>query len=112
MFRNYRMIRGIAAGLVVLASPLDARPNPRGESVVVTAKLSEWKVQLSAATVSPCLVAFSVTNSGSIPHALEVEGQGLEQQTVLAPAGLKHHSHLDARARNLRGVLPGRRGFA
>ena len=87
MFRYYRMIRGIAAGLVVLASPLDARPNPSGEPVAVTAKLSEWKVQLSAATVSPGLVAFSVTNSGSIPHALEVEGPGLERQTVLLQPG-------------------------
>jgi plastocyanin len=87
MFRNYRMIRGVAAGIVVLASALGARPNPSGEPVAVTAKLSEWKVQLSAATVSAGPVAFTVTNSGSIPHALEVEGQGLEQQTVLLQPG-------------------------
>ena len=87
MYRSYRSIRGIAPGIVVLASALGTRPNPSGEPVAVTAKLSEWKVQLSAATVSAGPVAFTVTNSGSIPHALEVEGQGLEQQTVLLQPG-------------------------
>src|SRR5215212_2904905 len=87
MFPNYCLIRGIAAGLVFLASALGARPNPSGKPVAVTAKLSEWKVQLSAETVTAGPVAFTVTNSGSIPHALEVEGQGLEQQTVLLQPG-------------------------
>lgn len=83
----YRMIPGVAAGIVVLTSALGMGSHSSGEPVAVTAKLSEWKVELSAATVSEGPVAFRVTNSGSIPHALEVEGQGLERQTVLLQPG-------------------------
>jgi hypothetical protein len=55
-------------------------------------------VDLSEATVAEGAVAITVTNTGSIPHALEVEGQGLEQQTPLIQPGssatlsLTHHA--------------------
>jgi hypothetical protein len=53
----------------------------------VTAKLSEWKVELSEGSVAPGSVTFTINNVGSIPHAFEVEGQGIEQQTpVIQPA--------------------------
>jgi plastocyanin len=55
--------------------------------VPVTAKLSEWKVELSEITVAPGTVSFTVTNAGSIPHAFEVEGRGIEQQTPLIQPG-------------------------
>jgi plastocyanin len=55
--------------------------------VQVTAKLSEWKVELSQTTVAPGQVTFTVTNAGSIPHGFEVEGHGIEQQTALLQPG-------------------------
>jgi plastocyanin len=57
------------------------------DPVPVTAKLSEWKVELSEATVAEGAVTFTVTNAGSIPHGFEVEGQGIEQQTELIQPG-------------------------
>jgi plastocyanin len=57
------------------------------DGTVVAASLSEWKIQLSQARVGRGSVKFTVTNSGSIPHALEVEGQGIEQQTALIQPG-------------------------
>jgi uncharacterized cupredoxin-like copper-binding protein len=53
----------------------------------VNVKLSEWKVELSAGTIAAGTVTFTVTNAGSIPHALEVEGQGIEQETGVIQPG-------------------------
>jgi plastocyanin len=43
-------------------------------------QLTEWKVTLSQTTVAAGPVTFIVTNSGQIPHAVEVEGKGVEQE--------------------------------
>lgn len=53
----------------------------------VVARLSEWKVELSPATVAAGTVTFTVTNGGSIPHAFEVEGHGVEKETPLIQPG-------------------------
>src|SRR3989441_10635147 len=58
-----------------------------GTPAAVTAKLSEWKVELSEATIAAGPVSFTVTNAGSIPHAFEVEGQGIERETELIQPG-------------------------
>jgi hypothetical protein len=42
---------------------------------------------LSDATVPTGPVAFTVTNGGSIPHAFEVEGHGIERETPLIQPG-------------------------
>lgn len=47
----------------------------------VVVRLTEWKVQLSPATVEAGTVTFIVTNAGTIPHAFEVEGNGVEEET-------------------------------
>jgi plastocyanin len=75
------------AGLLLAGALVAATPARRGNPVPVNVKLSEWTVQLSEATVPAGQVTFTVTNGGSIPHALEVEGQGTEQQTPLIQAG-------------------------
>jgi plastocyanin len=75
------------AGLLVLGAVVGAMPARRGNPVPVSAKLSEWTIQLSEATVPAGPVTFTATNGGSIPHALEVEGQGTEQQTPLIQPG-------------------------
>jgi hypothetical protein len=53
----------------------------------VTARLSEWKIELSQGTVAPGSVTFTVTNAGNIPHAFEVEGQGIERETAVLQPG-------------------------
>ena len=55
--------------------------------VAVSAKLSEWKVELSQATITAGVVTFNVTNAGNIPHAFEVEGHGIEQETAVIQPG-------------------------
>ncbi|HEY6222548.1 MAG TPA: hypothetical protein VIW26_02080 [Gemmatimonadales bacterium] len=47
----------------------------------VRVTLSEWTVRLSIQAVAAGPVRFAVTNGGSIPHALEIEGQGIERET-------------------------------
>ena len=65
------------AALSVALPPAHRAP---GNVVAVDAKLSEWKVELSAPTIAPGTVTFTVVNAGSIPHAFEVEGQGIERK--------------------------------
>jgi uncharacterized protein (DUF2141 family) len=49
--------------------------------------LSEWKVELSQGTITSGSVTFTVTNAGSIPHAFEVEGEGVERETAVIQPG-------------------------
>src|SRR5689334_20992999 len=53
----------------------------------VVVRLSEWKVDLAQASVAAGTVTFTVTNGGSVPHAFEVEGHGVEQETPLIQPG-------------------------
>lgn len=75
---------GLLAALSLLSAPAPRTPN---DATPVTATLSEWKVELSQASVHPGTVTFAVSNAGSIPHAFEVEGQGIEQQTPVIQPG-------------------------
>src|SRR3989475_11434874 len=72
-----RNVAGVLAALV-LGGPTASRAP--GVPVAVSAKLSEWKVELSASTVPAGTVTFTVTNAGSIPHGFEVEGKGIEKE--------------------------------
>ncbi|HEX7939676.1 MAG TPA: cupredoxin domain-containing protein [Gemmatimonadaceae bacterium] len=79
----------VAAVLCAGAAPSAlALPSPRvPDPAPVTAKLTEWMVQLSQSTVRSGAVTFAVTNAGSIPHQFEVEGRGLEKETALIQPG-------------------------
>jgi uncharacterized cupredoxin-like copper-binding protein len=89
MSGKYSIITTTLAGLVFAGSTFTSvlRHQSAGDAVAVTAKLSEWKVDLSDAKIVAGPVTFTVTNAGSIPHALEIEGQGIEQQTALLQPG-------------------------
>jgi plastocyanin len=78
-----------AAGLMFALLALAATPARRGPTnpVAVGAKLSEWKVELSARTIAASTVTFTIANDGTIPHAFEVEGQGIEQKTAVIQPG-------------------------
>ncbi len=75
------------AGLLVVGGLVAGAPTRRGQPASVSAKLSEWTIQLSQTSVPAGQVAFTVTNGGSIPHAFEVEGQGTEKETPLIQPG-------------------------
>jgi plastocyanin len=53
----------------------------------VSVKLSEWKVELSQASVAAGTVTFAITNAGSIPHGFEVEGKGIEKEIATIQPG-------------------------
>ena len=73
------------ASSILSAIALAGEPHP----VTVTATLSEWKVELSERRIAPGVVTFTVMNAGSIPHALEVEGEGIEQETEVIQPGAR-----------------------
>ena len=76
--------RLLYAALALPGTPAHHTP---GEPAAVSAKLSEWKVELSQDTIRAGSVTFTVMNAGSIPHAFEVEGQGIEKETgVIQPS--------------------------
>lgn len=45
----------------------------------VTIELSEWTVVPSAASLRAGATTFKIHNAGTIPHAFEVEGKGVEK---------------------------------
>ena len=69
-------VSGVSKWIVPLLGQLSGSPKP----ATVTVRLSEWSVQLSQQSIAPGLVTFVVTNSGKIPHAIEVEGGGIEKE--------------------------------
>jgi plastocyanin len=77
------------AGLLVAATTLAGTPAHAtpGRPAAVNARLSEWKVELSQGSVAAGTVTFTVKNTGSIPHAFEVEGQGIEKETAVIEPG-------------------------
>jgi plastocyanin len=79
----------MVAGVLLAALGFTAAParRPSGDPAAVNAKLSEWKVELSEHTITAGTVTFTVANVGSIPHAFEVEGQGIEQETAVIQPG-------------------------
>jgi plastocyanin len=87
MSQNLIVATRRVAGLLVVGALGAAMPARRGNPVPVSAKLSEWAIELSEATVPTGTVTFTVTNGGSIPHAFEVEGHGTEKQTSLIQPG-------------------------
>jgi phosphohistidine phosphatase SixA/plastocyanin len=62
-------------------------PARRGGASPVGVRLSEWKLDLARLTVPTGEVEFSVTNGGTMPHAFEIEGQGLEKELEPIKAG-------------------------
>ena len=85
----------LLAGLVVVlagcggssgGSKKAATPSGGGQTIQV--KESEYKLTPSSFTVSkPGKVTFDVTNAGQIDHALEVEGNGVEEETETISPG-------------------------
>jgi uncharacterized cupredoxin-like copper-binding protein len=78
-------VRNVAR-LLLTGLAFGGAPAPKG-GAAVSITLSEWKVELSERTIAAGTVTFTVANVGTIPHALEVEGQGIEQETAVIQPG-------------------------
>ena len=74
-------------GLLAVGALGAATPARRGNEIPISARLSEWTIRLSNATIPAGTVTLTVTNEGSIPHALEVEGNETERKTPLIQPG-------------------------
>jgi len=71
-----------------------AHPGP----AAVRVRLSEWKVEVSSAAVPAGPVQFVAVNAGTIPHAFEVEGRGIERETAVIQPGDSAELTVDLRA--------------
>jgi len=80
----------------------ESAPQPR----TVQVKLTEWAVTLNPKAVPAGPVVFKVTNAGSIPHAFEVEGHGLEQQVPLMQPGAVAALSVDLSAGSYEAYCP------
>jgi uncharacterized cupredoxin-like copper-binding protein len=78
---------GALAGAVIPLLLGAAAVRPGTSPTVVDVRLSEWKVEVSSATVPAGQVVFRVANGGQMEHAFEVEGKGLERRTAPITAG-------------------------
>jgi len=74
--------RNLASSVLTALALVQSR-NP----AAVTATLSEWKLELSEHRIDAGAVTFTITNAGNIPHAFEVEGEGIEQETEVIQPG-------------------------
>ncbi len=92
----------------VVSSRVNAEEKPKPNTVHVT--LSEWKVSLTPKEVPPGPVVFEVFNSGKVPHALEIEGRGLEKSTSRIMPGASATLTLDLRAGTYEAYCPVGRG--
>jgi len=81
---RYALVLGGALVPLLLGA---AAVRPRTPPTEVEVRLSEWKVEVSAATVPAGLVVFRLANAGQIEHAFEVEGKGLEKRSEPIVAG-------------------------
>jgi hypothetical protein len=88
----------------VLSPRANAAEKPKPSTVQVT--LSEWKVSLTPKAVPTGPVVLEVTNSGDVPHALEIEGRGVEKSTPQIMPGASATLMLDLRAGTYEAYCP------
>ncbi len=77
----------VAFGIIGLRACTPLYGQGASSPTAVTVSLTEWKVAVSTSRVSAGPAVFAVTNRGTIPHAFEVEGRGLERRTRLLQPG-------------------------
>jgi hypothetical protein len=75
------------AGATALSLVAAGSRQPPTPPAVVTVRLSEWNVRLSQTSVPTGSVRFLVSNTGSIPHGVEIEGNGVEKEIAMIQPG-------------------------
>lgn len=61
-------------------------PTDQGQGQTVEVKMNEFALELPA-TFKPGTYTFVAENTGQAPHALEIEGQGIEEETPVVQPG-------------------------
>jgi uncharacterized cupredoxin-like copper-binding protein len=67
--------------------PAGPQPSTPVSGTSVAVQLTEMRVELPQQTFAPGTYTFVATNEGRLPHALEIEGGGLEQATDTLSGG-------------------------
>ena len=91
----YLLCFGLA---LTCAVPRRAVAEEKANPSTVQVNLSEWKISLSPSAVPPGPVVLEVVNTGKVPHALEIEGRGVEKTTPRLAPGASATLTLDLRA--------------
>jgi plastocyanin len=77
-----------------------------GAGTVIDVDEKDFTIELSTMELTPGTYTFVATNNGQTTHALEIEGQGVEEETEdIAPGDSRAHRH--TRSRRVRALLPG-----
>ncbi len=76
-----------ARGLAIAAAILFPTAATAESATPVRVELTEWSVRLEPATVPAGPVHFTIENRGQIPHAFEVEGNGIDESVPQLAAG-------------------------
>jgi uncharacterized cupredoxin-like copper-binding protein len=70
-----------ASSAAATSAPAAASSAPGGSSATtVTATETDFHIALSASTFKPGSYTFKATNGGKFPHALEIDGPGVEDK--------------------------------
>jgi plastocyanin len=70
-------------------SPTETSPPPAATATRVTATLTEFSIELSQQTFSPGTYEFVAEEEGQFPHALSIDGPGVDSTSteVIEPGG-------------------------
>ena len=104
--RSSRSLSLLSVGLVLQFVISTSAHADAPTASVVKVSLSEWKVEVTPTTIPPGPVAFEVTNAGKIPHALEVEGRGMEKSTPQIQPGTSATLKLNLRSGSYETYCP------
>ncbi len=77
----------LTAGAPGAQAASSAHTPPVARAHTVKVELYEWRIELEPAVVPPGRVRFAIENHGSIPHAFEIEGHGVEKAAAQIPMG-------------------------
>jgi hypothetical protein len=109
---KFHIAIGRTLSLVVFSFALQGLVSPLAGAVekakpsTVQVRLSEWEVSLTPSTVPSGSVVFDVTNAGTVPHSLEIEGSGVEKSTSVIAPGARATLTLDLRAGTYEAYCP------
>lgn len=91
--------------ILSFSSP-SAGAEERAKPSTVQVTLSEWNVAVTPSEIPPGPVVLEITNTGKIPHALEIEGRGVEKSTSRLKPGDHATLAVDLRAGTYEAYCP------
>lgn len=80
-------------GTSAQTSPSETETSMNGMQTEVS--LTDFRVELAEQALMPGTYSFDVSNDGDAPHALEIEGQGIDETTKTLEAGQRETLTVD-----------------